>query len=294
MFPVAMGGLSAGSLGVADFIASQTSERLGAARALTGMLLVSSILLTGLMIALGGFDDFLVANNAGPIALAVLHGVAMAVALLLFFYAMSVGKVSIVAPIVAAHPVFIVGVLALQGATLPVLQLLAVAIVLLGVGLVAASAGGHMPTGARKKTYARWQRVVAVSLASSVIYGVAILLLQGAGNGLGGLQTLWIARCVGLLTALSYLRVRRARMLAPSARWYALFLVHGALDSGGLLFILLGSTDAMGGAITAVVASTFPVITVGLAWLVLNERLSLRQLAGAALVFGGVAVLVGH
>ncbi len=37
-----MGGLSAASLGVADFIASQSSERIGAARALMGMLLVSS------------------------------------------------------------------------------------------------------------------------------------------------------------------------------------------------------------------------------------------------------------
>ena len=102
MIPVTMGGLSAVSLGVADFIASQNSERIGAARALGGMLLVSSLLLSILMLIQGGFDSLFVATNIWLILLASLHGATIAIALLLFFHAMTIGKISVVAPIVAA------------------------------------------------------------------------------------------------------------------------------------------------------------------------------------------------
>ena len=114
MFYSLMGGLSAGSLGVADFVASQSSERIGTTRALAGMLFVSSLLLTMIMVVTNQFSGLFVNENVGSIMLACFHGTAMALALLLFFYAMSIGKISVVAPIIAAHPVVIVLFLAVQ------------------------------------------------------------------------------------------------------------------------------------------------------------------------------------
>ena len=84
MFSFAMGALSAGSLGIADFIASQSSERLGAARALGGMLLVSSIALTVVVIANEGFALHLQHESLIGNVLAAMHGSVMAIALLFF------------------------------------------------------------------------------------------------------------------------------------------------------------------------------------------------------------------
>ena len=80
MFSFAMGALSAGSLGIADFIASQSSERLGAARALGGMLLVSSIALTVVVIANEGFALHLQHESLIGNVLAAMHGSVMAIA----------------------------------------------------------------------------------------------------------------------------------------------------------------------------------------------------------------------
>jgi len=293
MFSFAMGALSAGSLGVADFIASQSSERIGAARALGGMLLVSSIVLTVVMATQSGFGPLMQPGALAGSALAALHGATMAIALLLFFHAMAIGQISIVAPIVATHPVIIVLFHISHGADFPALQIAAVAGILAGVGLVSGAGGNHGATSASGKHYAPLTKVVLVSLAASLAYGIAIILLQEASGQIGDLQVLWFGRVTGFLTVAIILLISRATISRLSPKWLLLFTVHGLLDSGGLLFILLGSVGGTGSAVTAVVASAFPVITLGLATLFLKERLNRWQILGATMVFVGVALLVG-
>jgi len=46
--------------------------------------------------------------------------------------------------------------------------------------------------------------------------------------------------------------------------------------------------------VTAVVVSTFPVITTGIALLLLRERLNAWQILGAISAFARIAVLAGH
>jgi len=60
------------------------------------------------------------------------------------------------------------------------------------------------------------------------------------------------------------------------------------------LFILWGTNDSVGDAVTAVVVSTFPVITTGIALLLLRERLNAWQILGAISAFARIAVLAGH
>lgn len=294
MIPVTMGGLSAVSLGVADFIASQNSERIGAARALGGMLLVSSLLLSILMLIQGGFDGLFVATNIWLTLLASLHGATMAIALLLFFHAMTIGKISVVAPIVAAHPVVIVTFHASQGTHFSAIQMASVVGILLGVALVGTSGSSHTPGDQLNKHYAKWQTVVLTSLAASLIYGIAILFLQSAAAGLVDLQVLWFGRCFGFLTVLTILLVSKQTPIPPSTKWWGLFLLHGMLDTGGLLFLLLGTEGGVGNSITAVVASTFPVITMGLAWVILKEHVRPLQFLGAVFVFTGVSMIVTY
>ena len=177
MVPVFMGGLSAASLGVADFIASQNSKRIGAARSLAGMLMVSSVFLTLFMLSQGDFGGLFQFTNLFSILLASLHGVTMAIALLLFFYAMSVGKISVIAPIVAAHPLVIVAFHAGQGAHLTLVQLASVLAILFGVALVGAAGGKTSNASRETKRYAAWHVVAFISLAASLIYGIAIVFV---------------------------------------------------------------------------------------------------------------------
>jgi len=85
MFSFSMGGLSAMCLGVADFIASQGAERIGVPRALAGMFFASSLALTLVMMADGGFEGLFVSGNIPAILNSVIHGVTLSLALLLFF-----------------------------------------------------------------------------------------------------------------------------------------------------------------------------------------------------------------
>ena len=121
MHQVLMGAVSAVSFGIADFMASQSGRRLGALRALTGMLLVSSIVLTIYVFATGAF----VSANSYGVFLACLHGAMMSCALLLFFHAMTIGRINVVAPIIAAHPIFILAFALLSGSRPSALQLVA-------------------------------------------------------------------------------------------------------------------------------------------------------------------------
>jgi len=277
MFSIAMGCLSALSIGIADFIASQSSERIGAARALAGILLVSSIMLTAIMFVISGFEGLLVVENVKFIIMACLHGVTMAIALLLFFYAISVGKVSVVAPIIAAHPVVIVLFFATKGDYLLTAQLISIALTLLGVGLVAATNVSSAPDREVTKRYEKWQIVVLISIISSIVYNATIIFLQNAAQGITDLQVLWFGRCIGLFTVSAVLFAQKKTLFPPTRKWRLFFVIYGSLDSGGLLFILFGTNGNIGDALTAVVSSTFPIVTIALAWIFMKERLSRQQ-----------------
>lgn len=274
-----MGALCAMSFGVADFLASRSSRRIGSASALTGMLLVSTLALT----AVAGFSGR-IAYLHGPGAwLAGVHGVTMAAALLLFFRAMQLGPVTVAAPIVAAHPVFVIAFALAMGSQPSGLQLAAMLGTIAGLVVVSAAggkSGGSLLTGA-----------TIPALTASLVYAAAIVSAQEAMRHSDPLLVLWIGRLFGLLLIAALFAAGRRRPELPP-KWWPFFCVHGALDSGGLLFLLLGSSGELN-EITAVVASTFSLVTVGLAWVILKERISLLQLTGILLIGGCVATLAG-
>jgi drug/metabolite transporter (DMT)-like permease len=209
---------------------------------------------------------------------------------------MAIGRINLVAPIVAAHPVFIVVFAIVSGTAPSATQLAAVVLVLIGVGVISATGrrDAHGSVGARKTAPVR--KVVTISLAASLLYAGAIIAVQQAVQSVAELPLLWLGRTFGLIAIVAVLLVQRQSPLPPSRNWWPFFLAHGILDSAGLLFILLGSTGGPEDVITAVVASTFPIVTVLLAWAILKERMTLLQTIGAAKIFAGVAILAatGH
>ena len=284
MLQVMMGAFCALSFGVADFMASRSSRAIGARNALTGMLLVSTLALTAAFPFFASLPDLL---SLGAL-IACIHGATMAAALLLFFRAMELGPVAVAAPIVAAHPVFIVGFALAAGSRPSGLQLAAMlaiiaALVVVGAGSPSETEQGEEP---RRRNL---RRAVASALAASVVYAVAIISAQQAMRWSDEFEVLWLGRLSGLLLLAAVFAASRARPALPMP-WWPFFVVHGLLDSAGLLFLLLGSIGELD-EVTSVVASTFTMVTVGLAWFFYRERISPRRWAAIAVIFVGVGVL---
>jgi drug/metabolite transporter (DMT)-like permease len=91
------------------------------------------------------------------------------------------------------------------------------------------------------------------------------------------------------VTLLLLFLLPRHRQPVP-LRWWPVLALQGLLDGGAYLALQVGSRgpDA---AVAVVVASTFCVVPVLLARLVLREAIALAQWGGIALVVASVAVL---
>ncbi len=131
---------------------------------------------------------------------------------------------------------------------------------------------------------------------AGVIYGVAagigfalmfIALDQlSADSGAWGVLPL---RLGGVVMMLAVTTVRRLPMLADRAVWW-LILASGFIGSIGNLAFIVATRDG-NLSIVSVVSSLFPAATVGLAFLLLHERLGRVQLIGVGAALAAVALV---
>ena len=283
-----MGCLSAIFLGLADFIASQNSKRIGSLRSLTGMLLASSIIISSYILFTGNISNALQLENFKSILLGVLHGILMALALLLFFHALSIGKIAIVAPIIGAHPVFIILIYIFLGKIPTLLQSLGIILVILGVVTIGAS-GETQKTNLKKSK--NLNNVIKISIISSILYAISLIVLQYSALSLLEINVLWLGRVFGLITVFTILWVKKEFSFKYSMKWWLIFIIHGFLDSVGLLFIIIGTSGGNNDALLVVIASTFPVITMFLAWYILKERITFIQKIGVTIIILSISYL---
>ncbi len=283
MNPALWGGLCAVNLGVADFMARFSSRALGHASALLGMLTVGSVTLTVWVLWTSPPLNWALSGAW----LVFLNGVATTVMTLLLYWGLARGPVSVVAPIVASHPVLVVALWVVLGARPSVFQWTAMAVTVAGVVIVAKCAEEyetheHVSRGALRTT-------VLIALGAALAYAVLVAAGQAAAPIYGELQTLWLGRLVSLAAILLLFLVRGERPNLP-LRWWPFLAAQGALDAGGYLSLFAGSQGA-GSEIAAVTASTFGAVTTLLARFVLREHITPQQWIGVAMVFAGVAVL---
>jgi drug/metabolite transporter (DMT)-like permease len=286
MNPALWGGLSALSLGTADFAARFSSRAIGHANALLGVLIVGAAVLTAWALLSGAP---LIWDSSGYWLLA-LNGIATTVMTLLLYLGLARGPVSIVAPIVASHPVLVVLFWVALGAAPSPLQWLAMAVTVVGVVIVARSTKHYQERGLMSASYLRTS--VLIAFAAALVYTAALLAGQLAVPIYGQFQTLWLGRLVSLAALLIYFFARRERPGLPR-RWWPFLTAQGLLDAGGYLFLLMGS-GGPGAEIAVVAASGFAAVTVVLARLVLREAMSGMQWLGVVLIFAGVAALSAH
>ena len=151
-------------------------------------------------------------------------------------------------------------------------------------------AGGSGKLHASEDSAAR-RTTLLIATGASAAYALIIISGQAAVPLMGELQTTWVGRLVGLAALLALFAVRRERPRCERS-WLPFLLLLGLLDTSGYLALFAGSTGLHPEA-TAVAASTFGVVTVVLARVILREPIAWRQWGAIALVFSGVATLAG-
>jgi drug/metabolite transporter (DMT)-like permease len=262
--------------GCSDFLGGLRARRVPLA-SVVGLILVGGVAIAAVAVAFAGgpFPGF------GPLWPVLISGVGSIVAFTCLFKALTLGPMSIIAPIAATYPVVPVAFGLAQGERPSGLQAAGMLIAVFGV--ILAVSGGE---GARR------QRVSTLGL------GLALLAALGSGVMLTGLDAAseadpyWAllgARIVSLGLLAAALLVLRPARKTRAADTMALVGI-GALDTGATgLFAVATTVGYL--SIVAVIASLFPVTTVILARIVLGERIARRQEAGVVGALAGVALI---
>jgi drug/metabolite transporter (DMT)-like permease len=258
--------------GVGDFLGGVAARR----RPATAVVLWSHLVGLGLLLALApvvGGELTTRAAVAGGLA-GLLGGCGVA----LFYKGLSVGTMSVVAPIAAllsaAVPVA-AGLVAGERPTTAALVGIAVAL----AAIVAVSReGGARRAGARGGLH--WQPLV-LAVGAGLAFGLYFVTIGHAGDGVG----IWPLVCARVASVSLFAALGATRITAP-AGWPAEgagpIIGCGLLDAGANVCFLLALDHGLM-SVVAVLTALYPAGTVLLARYVLGEELSPVQRAGLGL-----------
>jgi uncharacterized membrane protein len=278
MTPVLLSLAASCCWGVADFVGGLQSKRVAVPVVLA---MVEGIGLVLVLIVIAATGEPLPGGRA--VVLSLVGGVGGVLALGCFYRALSIGTMSIVAPISAtgvALPV-IVGVATGDDLSAVVSAGLAVTV----VGVILASREAHED----ERRAAAGRLSIGLALLAAVGFGSYFVLSDAAADA-----SVWwflvLSRVIPVpaLIAIAYWR----RMPPPAPRPAVLLAVGGTLDCGATaLYALANTKGAL--SIVSVVGSLYPVTTVVLARVVLGERIRPVQRVGVAAALVGVAMIAG-
>jgi drug/metabolite transporter (DMT)-like permease len=259
--------------GLADFFGALKGRSLGALRALFYVQL-SGLATIAIAVAVRG---------KGPadstVLLAIPAGISGTLGLYAFYRGVAVGAMSIVAPIAGISAVVPVVVGIASGDRPSVWQLAGMGCALAGVFLAALE-----PGRGRSKIAAG----VGLALLAAIGFGGYFPPMHAAGNADFWWASL-IFRTTSTSVILAAIAIRRPVLSIEPRQLPPLALVGIGDMLGNLLFAAASTTGLV--SITSVLASLYPIVTVLLARVVLNERVARSQEGGIALTLAGVALI---
>jgi drug/metabolite transporter (DMT)-like permease len=291
MTAVVWGALAALSWGTGDFLSRFTSRAIGVKSMLFWALLIGS-LISGVYAYNTGH---LVIPDAYPLSMLALSGSVNMLGLMALFYGIARGPISVVAPIVSAHPVFV----ALLGLALGVypdaVQWAFMLVTMVGILLLARIEKPEEELGDRMggldgavvdRDYVNLSMKVAFMAA--VCFTIQVTAAQEATQIVGSTTATFYNRTFGMLSLLVLFLFRREGIKRPSSILiFFLVLANGMLEVSGT-FSLLSGSEGVGRAIATVVSACFAPVTVIMASVFLKEKVSLAQWACIAIIVAGV------
>jgi drug/metabolite transporter (DMT)-like permease len=269
------------SWGLSDFLGGLLSRR----HHLVAVMLLSQGVALAILVAavlLGAPTE----HDAAATAWAAGVGGLGLLGLIAFYRALSIGTMSIVAPISATGATIPVLVGLASGERPGALQLVGMLLAFSGVVLAA-----REPPAADAEERRTARTAVWLALLAAIGFGSFFAGIDRAEQTADVAWVLLAARAadVALLVAAAAL-VRPRIPTAPRA--LGAIAAVGVFDLlANLLFVLAAGRGLL--SVVAVLGSLYPAVTVVLARLVLHERLSRRQGAGVLLTLTGVVALAG-
>ena len=264
------------SWGVADFGAGIESRRLPvplviAASQAAGLAFVALVVLI--------FRPHL--PSAAQLGYGAIAGAIGIFGLVAFYRALTIGAMGIVGPLSATGAVVPLAYGLSRGERPSTVQLLGVALAV--VGVIAAAVELH-----DARTGGRIGAGVGFALLAALGFGWSLVFLSKAAAG-GALWAPLSMRAVGVpLIVVAVLVLRTPTAGLRASLW--LLVGVGVCDTGAnLLFGLATSRGLL--SVVSVLASLYPVVLLALARYLLHERIARHQLAGVAIALTGVALI---
>ena len=281
--PALLALLASALWGTADFLGGTATRRLPVVSVVGVSQLVALLGLIPVAVLTGALDeprDYLLPG--------LLAGTAGVVALAAFYRALAVGTMGVVAPVAALGVVVPVAAGLIAGESPALVQLLGIAVAVVGVVL----ASGPELSGEGRGGL---EPLLLAGVAALGFGAVFVLIAEGTESGSLGsvVMTLLTMRLVSVLVLTTVfvvvLRARGAR-LAVARGDLPVLLAIGAFDVGANgAFAVASQSDLI--SVTAVLASLYPVVTVLLARRLHAERLVGLQVPGVVLSLVGVVLL---
>ncbi len=214
----------------------------------------------------------------------VVVGIANNVGLLLTYAALTIGRISIVTPIVATEGAAAAVISVLLGEALNIPTAIVLAAIAVGVILAAIerSADVEQRTDAR---HAR--RAVILAISAAACFSVGLVIAGRLGTSLPIAWIVMAPRLVGTVGVAIPLALRGRLQLVRAA--VPLVIVSGALEAFGAGLYILAAQEGV--ATAAVLGSRFAAFSAIAAFLFFGERLARIQLVGVGLIFVGVTAL---
>lgn len=267
---------SAATYGVGDFCGGMAARRI----ATTTVLLWSHLLGLGLLLVASAVVS---ADVVGvDLALGAVGGLAGAAGVGLLYKGLSVGPMSVVAPITALLSGLVPVVAGVVDGERPTgLAMVGMAGALVAIALVSAEGSGRLrPADLHGVTYA---------LGAGLGFGLFFVALSYAGDG-SGLWPLVAARGASVTVVGSLALAGSITRAAPAVGARALTAAAGALDAAANVFYLLAIREGLL-SVVSVLAALYPVGTVVLARLVLRERFHPLQRGGLVLAIPAAVLM---
>ena len=303
-----IGGLGAAVLWAAATLCSSRSSRMLGSRVVLGWVMVVGVIVGLPMAAVSPGPETL---EPSTLALLGLAGICYVIGLQLTYAALRIGMVSIVAPIVATEGAVAALIAVALGDRIGIAAGMMLAVIAAGVVLSTLEPGrADVPAGdfdmvadaldgpatdappATATTTtgegpADARRAALLSVGAALVFGLGLV---AAGKSAALVPVAWVAlsaRLVGIVVIVIPLLMQRRLRVTRAA--LPLVVIAGVGEVIGSMLSAWGSRDSI--AIAAVMGSQFAAIAAVAAYFLFGERLGRTQVAGVALIVGGVTVL---
>jgi drug/metabolite transporter (DMT)-like permease len=268
--------------GGSDFVAGLASRRMPLLAVLVGSQVAGLVLLLALLAATGEARP-----PGGAVLASALAGVAELVGFAALYKGLAMGPMSIVAPISSAAALVPVTASVLTGARPSTAAGVGMGLVLLGAALACAEPGSgetRQPHGVLPGA--------ALAVLAALCFGAFFVGMDSAAHEAGAVWAVALNRSTSVSVLVFAFALMRPRVGAGRTDLAAVAAV-GLLDAAANAMFAFALTQGLLSTVS-VLGSLYPVTTVVLAVMVLDERVAPRQAAGVAIVLAGIGLVSAH